>query len=119
LSPYDESLYLYESVRILHGDVMYRDFYEMVTPTSYYLMALVFRIFGPSIEVARATMAVVHGVIAVLVYLLSRRLGARRSLAAVAAVAPLVVAFPAFPPASPHWFGALLTLGLAAVLVLR
>src|SRR5262245_20270162 len=98
---------------------MYRDFFEIVTPASYYLMALLYRVFGPNIETARAATAVIHGVDAVLIYVLARCLGVRTGIAAIAAVAPLAVAYPAFPQASPHWFGALLTVVLAVVVVVR
>ena len=41
-----KSIHLYEAKRILDGEVLYRDVFEMITPGFMYLMALLFRIFG-------------------------------------------------------------------------
>ncbi|WP_433971299.1 hypothetical protein [Tunturiibacter lichenicola] len=42
----DEDLFLGRAVHILHGSVMYRDFFELVTPGTDLLYAAVFRLFG-------------------------------------------------------------------------
>ena len=54
----DEGLYLFEAKRILHGDVFYRDIFDIATPGSYYLMALMFALFGTTMTVARTAAAV-------------------------------------------------------------
>jgi hypothetical protein len=42
----DEDLFLGRAVHILHGSVMYRDFFEFVTPGTDLFYAAVFRLFG-------------------------------------------------------------------------
>ena len=63
--------------RILRGDVLYRDFFSFYTPGSYYLLALIFKLFGSSIVVARTALALTGGVLSSLIYLLARRVCSR------------------------------------------
>jgi hypothetical protein len=112
---FDEGLYLYESKRLLDGDVFYRDIFEIITPGSFYVMALLFRIFGANIVTARMSTAVLHVLIALTLYAICRTVGVRRSLATAAGVAHLAVCFFALPIASPHWFG---TFSMLLVLLL-
>ncbi len=69
----DEGLSLQGAERILHGQVPYRDFFSLVTPGAYYWTALLFKVFGDSILVARATLVIYGGVFSLLTYLLARR----------------------------------------------
>lgn len=46
VSSYDEGLTLYGSVRVLHGQIPYRDFWTMYSPGQFYVFAAVFRLFG-------------------------------------------------------------------------
>src|SRR5713226_6683617 len=48
----DEGIILQGAQRILDGQVLYRDFFSFFTPGSYYLFALLFRVFGDSYLVA-------------------------------------------------------------------
>lgn len=66
--------------RILHGEVPYRDFFSFYTPGSFYLLALLFRIFGDSFSVARTSLAVVGAISSVITYLLAARV-CRRGIA--------------------------------------
>jgi hypothetical protein len=116
---YDEGLFLYEAKRILAGDVIYRDFFEIVTPATWYLMASLFRVFGVDIETARTAMAALHGVICVSMYASCRALGIARSLAVAAAVAHIALSYPALPNASPHWFSTFITVVLLLIFVRR
>jgi hypothetical protein len=106
----DEALFLYEARRILARDVFYRDLYEIITPGAHYVMALLFWIFGTSIDTARGAMAVLHGTIVLAVFFGCRALGVRRELSATAAAAYLALAPPAWPVASPHWASTFLVL---------
>jgi hypothetical protein len=109
LAPADESVYLYEAKRVLEGAVLYRDVFEITTPGWLWLMAALFRIFGVDLATARLTIAVLHGVTAVFLYGACRRLAIRPGLAWLPALAYLVVSQPAWPIASQHWLGTLLT----------
>jgi hypothetical protein len=43
---YDEGLALYGALRVLHGQLPYRDFWTMYGPGQFYLFALFFKLFG-------------------------------------------------------------------------
>jgi hypothetical protein len=116
---FDEGLFLYEATRILHGEVFYRDFFEISAPLSFYVMAACFKVFGVSFLAARALMAVLHGLIALLIFGSARTLGVRRSLAFVAGLVYPALAYMALPFASPHWFGTALSLLLVRLALSR
>ena len=73
----DEGIVLQGAERVLRGQIPYRDFFTFYTPGSFYLVALVFRIFGDSFTVARFSIAVCGAVCSVLTYALSRRVCGR------------------------------------------
>src|SRR5213593_1607939 len=52
----DEGILLQGAQRILAGQVLYRDFFSFYTPGSYYALALLFKIFGSSLLVARTVL---------------------------------------------------------------
>jgi len=72
----DEGIVLQGAERILHGEVLYRDFFSFYTPGSYYWLALLFKIFGNSMLVARTTLVVYGGLFSLLTYILARRVSA-------------------------------------------
>ena len=76
---YDEGITLQGAQRILDGQVLYRDFFSLVTPGSYYFFALIFRIFGDSMVVARTVVAIYGGFFSVTTYLIARRVCQRWS----------------------------------------
>ncbi len=49
----DEGSQAAQALRILHGDVIYRDFFTVVTPGSYYTVAWLFQMFGEDLMVMR------------------------------------------------------------------
>ena len=104
----DEAYYLYHALRVLHGEALYRDFSELITPLYIDGLALLFRVFGPSMATARIAAAVIQAGIVALVYLASRAVGAGRSLAAALALVHPAIAMPVWPYATPHWLGTLL-----------
>ena len=68
----DEGSTATQALRILHGDLIYRDFFTVVTPLSYYTIASLFQIFGEHLMVMRWA-ALVTGVGLSLVTLLVAR----------------------------------------------
>lgn len=113
----DESFFLYEAKRVRDGEVLYRDVFEIVAPLSWYVMALLFAVFGTTMETARSAMAALHGLIAAAIFLACRRLGITRGLGVVAAAAHVALCQTVWPYASPHWFATLLTVVLLVVLL--
>ncbi len=113
----DEPKQLHEAKRLLGGEVMYRDVFDIVLPGWMYLMAGLFSLFGTTLATARMTAAVIHAVAVGLVFLACRQLAVRRELAAVAALTYLAVCEPAYPMASHHWLATALC-GLLLVIAL-
>jgi len=73
----DEGIVLQGAQRILRGEVLYRDFFSFLTPGSYYLLALLFKLFGNSLIVARTTLVLYGGVFTVFAYWMARRVSPR------------------------------------------
>src|SRR5262249_40239688 len=69
----DEGIILQGAERVLHGEVPYRDFFSFYTPGSFYLIALLFSVFGVSFMVARASLAVAGAICSAVTYVLARR----------------------------------------------
>src|SRR5262250_3021722 len=69
----DEGIVLQGAQRILHGQVLYRDFFSYFTPGSYYWLALLFKVFGSSFMVARTALAIMGAIFSSTAYLLMRR----------------------------------------------
>lgn len=85
----DEGIILQGADRILRGQVPYRDFFSFFTPGSYYLLALLFKIFGSSILVARNALVCLGSILSVITYLLARRVSSRWVALVTAALATL------------------------------
>jgi hypothetical protein len=105
----DESHFLYEAKRIRDGEVIYRDFFQFVTPGAPYLMAGLFWLFGTTIDTARIGTAVLHAGTGVLMFAACRALGVGRWLALVPPLAFLAICQPAWQFASWHWFSTFFT----------
>ena len=114
----DESHFLYEAKRIREGQVMYRDFFQFVTPGAPYLMALLFWAFGTTIQTARVATAILHGLTGVVMYASCRALGVRRALSIIPPVAFIALCQPGWQFASWHWFSTFFTT-LVLFLMLR
>src|SRR5215469_951511 len=86
----DEGIVLQGAQRILHGQVLYRDFFSYFTPGSYYSLALLFKVFGSSFMVARTALAVVGAIFAAIAYLLMRRVCSTKASLFVASLVTLI-----------------------------
>jgi hypothetical protein len=74
LNVYDEGDVLFGGLRVLWGDVPYRDFWTVYGPAQYWVVAFLFKIFGPFILVERAWDAAVRAGMATLAYMVARAL---------------------------------------------
>jgi len=108
----DESYFFQHGLRVLHGQAPYRDFFDLITPASFYLVAAVFGLFGASMETARLFSGAIEGGIAVAIFAACRLVGVGPALASAAAVAQIALFQEAWPFASPHWLSTLLLLVL-------
>jgi 4-amino-4-deoxy-L-arabinose transferase-like glycosyltransferase len=62
------------AVRIVHGQVFARDFFEVVGPGTFYWLALFFKLFGVTFVAARTCLFVTSLATMLAIYLLSRRI---------------------------------------------
>ncbi len=105
----DESHFLYEAKRIREGEVIYRDFFQFVTPGAPYIMAFLFWLFGTSIQTARVATAVLHGMTGVVMFATGRALAVQPLLALVPPITYLALCQPVWQFASWHWFSTFFT----------
>ena len=89
----DEGIILQGAQRVLNGQVLYRDFFSFLTPGSFYQTALLLRIFGDSIIVARTALVIIGASISSITYLLARRV-CSRTISVSAAVVSIIATLP-------------------------
>jgi hypothetical protein len=80
------------SLRVLDGQVPYRDFWTMYAPGQFYAIAGLFRIFGREALVQAIAVVVINGAVGGLTFLVARRAGVKRPLA-VAVSLVMVISF--------------------------
>jgi 4-amino-4-deoxy-L-arabinose transferase-like glycosyltransferase len=90
----DEGIVLQGAQRVLEGQVPYRDFFSFYVPGHYYSLALLFKLFGSSLFVARLELVICAVLFSSLTYLIARRTCARWS-ALLATYAAAVTCLPA------------------------
>jgi len=110
----DESFTLYGAKRVWQGQAVYHDFFDFVTPGSFYLYALAYAVGGVSITTARVTTALLNALSAVCTYFLTL-LVASVLEAVLAGFLVVVICVPVWNMASHHWLAT--TFGLAAAAV--
>jgi 4-amino-4-deoxy-L-arabinose transferase-like glycosyltransferase len=69
-----EGLLVYGAVRIVHGQVFARDFFEVVGPGTFYWLALFFKLFGVTFAATRICLFVTSLGTGLTMYFLSRRI---------------------------------------------
>ena len=112
----DESYLLYGAKRVLQGQALYRDFFDFVTPGSFYLYAVAYAIGGVSITTARITSALVNALAATCVYFLALHVAAVAE-ALLAGLLVVVICVPVWNQASNHWMATAFGLATATVLL--
>lgn len=105
----DEATYLNEALRLLRGEVIYRDIFDPTTPGWMYFMAALFRVFGATFGTARIAAAAIQAATAVTVYATCRLVDVRREIALATAVLCVLSAQLNYPLASQHWLATLLS----------
>ncbi len=98
----DEGYILYGAKRVLDGQIMYRDFFQFYPPGNFYLLALIYKLFGYSFTVAREAAIIIDSIINVLVFYLSYK-----ALKAWYAIIPplffMILGFPNWIQFSHYW----------------
>jgi 4-amino-4-deoxy-L-arabinose transferase-like glycosyltransferase len=85
----DEGTFLTGAVRILHGQVFARDFFEVMGPGTFYVLAAFFKVFGPTFFAARVWLFITSVGTGLLMYFLSRRVCKRYQILPVLLLAGL------------------------------
>ena len=116
LNSADESFILYGAKRVWQGQAVYRDFFEFITPGSYYLYALAYGVGGVSITTARVATALINALSAVATYCLVLSV-ASMAEAILAALLVVIICVPVWAMASHHWIATAFGLAGAAVLL--
>ena len=86
VNPYDEGIILFGANRVMDGDIPHRDFYTNYGPAQFYIIAALFKMFGPSVLIERCWDTIVRSVLAALVFAVADRFTPRR-LAVLASAA--------------------------------
>ena len=71
---YDEGISVYCASRILDGYILYRDTWALYPPGQFYLLAIVFKLFGTSLVVERVLSITINSLLIFCIYLLATRL---------------------------------------------
>lgn len=74
----DEGVIVYGAEQVLEGNVPYKDFWGIYTPAQFWVVAGLFKIFGPSLLVERAWDILIRASIALLSYFIVARWGTKR-----------------------------------------
>jgi 4-amino-4-deoxy-L-arabinose transferase-like glycosyltransferase len=91
----DEGIILDAAARMLHGETLYRDFFGNMSPGSYWLQEVAFRLFGVSLRAGRLVVIFDFAVECALLFWLTARLAGKK---AGFAAAVLFFAFQATTP---------------------
>lgn len=105
----DESHLLHGARRLYEGQVLYRDFFEIIPPLGFYFIAAAYWIGGTTLLTARVATAAVEALGCAALFMVVRQLaGVLEGVLAALLLAALCI--PVWPYASAHWMTT--TLGL-------
>lgn len=98
----DEGYIIYGAKRLLDGQILYKDFFQYFPPGDFYLLALVFKLFGYGFIIARETAVIIDALINTLLFYLSYK-----AIRAWWAILPplffLILGFPNWMQFSHYW----------------
>src|SRR6185369_5516681 len=91
---YDEGLIVFGAMRVMNGDVPYRDFFANYGLAQFYVLAGLFKVFGPSILINRIWVTFFRAATVMLIYAIFARMeSCRMGMIAAAASALWLSAF--------------------------
>ncbi len=99
---YDEGIVAYSAVRVMEGQVPYRDFWSIYSPAQFYGLAVAFKLFGTTINVERLWDTAMRAFVAVAAFLLVWRLSKPWAAFVVWAAVTIWVAYYTFSSQF-HW----------------
>jgi hypothetical protein len=113
IQPNDEGLMLQAASRIAHGQLPYKDFWWFYPPGQPYLLAALWKVFGPSLLTWRIIRVLTDATVALLAYLLARRAAPPQLALITWLAAACAMAF----PSGPHPYPIALACALGALLL--
>jgi hypothetical protein len=114
----DEGVLLHGAVRILRGEVLYRDFFGILPPGGYLIVTAWMNVFGVGFAGVRVLAVAVIVGIAALIYAAARLSSGSRPLAWLIAVAWVVPSQGALTVVNHHWFTTAASMASAVALLL-
>jgi hypothetical protein len=110
----DEGVLVHGAMRILAGDVLYRDFFGILPPGGYLIVTAWMKLFGSDLVGVRILAAGIIVGIAALVYATARSSSGSRPLAALIAVAWVMLSPGTWTVINHHWFTTAASMASAA-----
>ncbi len=105
----DEGLILADTQRIMAGQIIYRDFFSLITPGIYYLLLVAWSVFGQYYLIVRLLIILIAWLICVFIYLTSRVI-LSRLWSALQVIIFIVLLYPNQLIISFHWLALLFIL---------
>ena len=96
LNIYDEGIIAFGAVRVMDGQVPYRDFWTQYSPGQLYVLAGLFQAFGKTIMVEREMDIVIRAALALMIFVLGARLATTKTAAVLWVLALLWVQYYGF-----------------------
>jgi len=112
----DQAIFLADANRMLHGEALYRDFFQMTFPATQLYYLSLFKLFGPRTWIPNLTLALLGVSLTFLIYRLSRKILPLR-YAPLPALVWLTFIFHEKFDATHHWFSILAVLSALLVLI--
>ena len=112
----DEGIALYGAKRIILGQTLYNNFFDIVTPGTDYLLAGIFIIFGTTLKVARITTIIANALNVAMLYLISTSF-IKNKIALIPSILLMIIYALVldYYPVSHHWFA--ITTGIFTLLL--
>ena len=112
----DQAIYLLHATRMLHGDVIYRDFSHFTPPGTELIYTILFKLFGVRAWIPQVMLVTVGSLLAWLGIEVSRKVMTGPSVY-LASLLFLVFPFSGFLDATHHWYSTLAVTAALAVLL--
>ncbi|MFI5096469.1 MAG: hypothetical protein ACHQT6_00705 [Candidatus Acidiferrales bacterium] len=112
----DQAIILEDAKRMLNGEALYGDFFQMTFPATQLYYLSLFKLFGPRTWIPNLTLGVLGVALALLIYLVSTRILPPR-YAVLPALIWLTLIFHEKLDATHHWFAILAVLSALVVLL--
>ena len=98
----DEGYIIYGAKRVMDGQILYKDFFQFYLPGDFYLLALVFKLFGYGFIMARETAVIIDSLINTLLFYLGYK-AIKSWYAILSPLFFLILGFPNWMQYSHYW----------------